>query len=178
MRQWSLVGCLPSMGSHRVRHDWSDLAAAAAAEACYCCNRSPFSFHVWEIQLVSPKYSTLHAIWSESNPLKFFFYFGQTMESHWRRKWQPTPVFLPGKSNGQRRLMDCSPWCHKALDTTERLTHTQEAIIKRTKYCILNLDQSWWLLHSFLSVEMCSLNEVFKKRKKNDNCSGQMRLTI
>ena len=27
----------------------------------------------------------------------------------WRRKWQPTPVFLPKKSHGQRSLVDCSP---------------------------------------------------------------------
>ena len=28
----------------------------------------------------------------------------------WRRKWQPTPVFLPGKSHGQRSLVGYSPW--------------------------------------------------------------------
>ena len=28
----------------------------------------------------------------------------------WRRAWQPTPVFLPGESHGQRSLMDYSPW--------------------------------------------------------------------
>ena len=28
----------------------------------------------------------------------------------WRRKWQPTPVFLPGKSHRQKRLAGCSPW--------------------------------------------------------------------
>jgi len=28
----------------------------------------------------------------------------------WRRKWQPTPVFLPGKVHGQRNLAGCSPW--------------------------------------------------------------------
>ena len=39
----------------------------------------------------------------------------------WRRKWQPTPVLLPGKSHGQRSLVDCSPWDHKESDTTERL---------------------------------------------------------
>ena len=33
----------------------------------------------------------------------------------WRRKWQPTPVFLPGKSHGQRILACCSPWGHKRL---------------------------------------------------------------
>ena len=30
----------------------------------------------------------------------------------WRRKRQPTPVFLPGKSHGQRSLVGCSPWGH------------------------------------------------------------------
>ena len=31
-------------------------------------------------------------------------------EVPWRRKWLPTPVFLPGESYGQRRLVGCSPW--------------------------------------------------------------------
>ena len=37
----------------------------------------------------------------------------------WRRKWQPTPVFLPGKSYGQRSLAGYSPWSHNELDMTE-----------------------------------------------------------
>ena len=39
----------------------------------------------------------------------------------WRRKWQPTPVFLPGESHGQRSLVDYSPQGHKESDMTERL---------------------------------------------------------
>ena len=39
----------------------------------------------------------------------------------WRRKWQPTPVFLPGKFHGWRSLVGYSPWGRKELDTTERL---------------------------------------------------------
>ena len=35
----------------------------------------------------------------------------------WRRKWQPTLVFLLGKSHGQRSLEGYSPWSHKELDT-------------------------------------------------------------
>ena len=35
----------------------------------------------------------------------------------WRRTWQPTPVFLPGKSHEQRSLMGYSPWAHKDPDT-------------------------------------------------------------
>ena len=40
----------------------------------------------------------------------------------WRRKWQPTPVFLPGKSHGQRSLAGCSPWGCKESDMTEELS--------------------------------------------------------
>ena len=40
----------------------------------------------------------------------------------WRREWQPTPVFLPGKFHGQRSLVAYSLWGRKELDTTERLT--------------------------------------------------------
>ena len=40
---------------------------------------------------------------------------------HWRRKWQPTPVFLPGESQGQGSLVGCSPWGCWESDTTERL---------------------------------------------------------
>ena len=39
-------------------------------------------------------------------------------------KWQPTPLLLPGKSNGQRSLVGYSPWCCKESDTTERLHFT------------------------------------------------------
>ena len=37
----------------------------------------------------------------------------------WRRKWQPTPVFLPEEFHGQKSLMGCSPQGHKESDTTE-----------------------------------------------------------
>ena len=39
----------------------------------------------------------------------------------WRRKWQPTPVFMPGKSHGPRSLVGYSLWGHKELDMTKRL---------------------------------------------------------
>ena len=37
----------------------------------------------------------------------------------WHRIWQPTPVYLPGKSLGQRSLVGCSPWGSEESDTTE-----------------------------------------------------------
>ena len=49
----------------------------------------------------------------------------------WKRKWQPTPVFLPGKSYGQRSLVGYSPWSHKESDTTEQLSmHTNHLVLK------------------------------------------------
>ena len=38
---------------------------------------------------------------------------------HWRRKWQPTPAFLPGESQGWGSLVGCCLWDHTGLDTTE-----------------------------------------------------------
>ena len=38
---------------------------------------------------------------------------------HWRRKWQPTAVFLPGESQGRRSLVCCRLWGRTELDTTE-----------------------------------------------------------
>ena len=38
---------------------------------------------------------------------------------HWRRKWQPTPVFLPGESQGQRSLMGCRLWGRTESNMTE-----------------------------------------------------------
>ena len=38
---------------------------------------------------------------------------------HWRRKWQPTPVFLPGESQGQGSLVGCRLWGHTESDTTK-----------------------------------------------------------
>ena len=49
----------------------------------------------------------------------------------WRRGWQSTPVFLPGKSHGPRNLVGYSPWGRKELDTTDHA---------RTKY--INISKS------------------------------------
>ena len=41
----------------------------------------------------------------------------------WRRAWQPIPVFLPGESDGQNRLVGYSPQGHKQSGTTEATNH-------------------------------------------------------
>ena len=44
----------------------------------------------------------------------------------WRRKWQPTPVFLPGESQGQRSLVGCCLWSRTESDTTEATQQQQQ----------------------------------------------------
>ena len=52
--------------------------------------------------------------------LLFGSYFCILTDTHWRRKWHSTPVFLPGKSHGWRNLVSCSPWGRRESDMTER----------------------------------------------------------
>ena len=44
----------------------------------------------------------------------------------WGRKWQPTPVVLPGESQGQRSLVGCRLWGRTELDTTEVMQQQQQ----------------------------------------------------
>ena len=57
--------------------------------------------------------------------LKFIFIESMMLSNHLilcrRRQWQPTPVLLPGKSDGQRSLVGYSPWGCKESDTAEQL---------------------------------------------------------
>ena len=61
----------------------------------------------------------------------------------WRRKWQPTPVFLPRKSHGQRSLAGYSPWGCKRVghNLATRQQHTRIKI--RAKYLSLQITICW-----------------------------------
>ena len=56
---------------------------------------------------------------------------------HWRRKWQPTPVFLPGESQGRGNLVGCRPWGHTESDTRSNLAAAA---------AVLTMGSSWWLV--------------------------------
>ena len=45
-----------------------------------------------------------------------------SQEDPWRKEWQPTPLFLPGKFHGQRSLAGSSPQGHKKSNTIDQLT--------------------------------------------------------
>ena len=50
----------------------------------------------------------------------------------WRRKWQPTPAFFPGKSHGQRNLVDYSSWGRKEFDRTSGLNSSSMLYILKS----------------------------------------------
>ena len=56
---------------------------------------------------------------------------------HWRRKWQPSPVFLPGESQGRGSLVGCRLWGHTESGTTEATQQQQQH---------LN-DNNWRFIH-------------------------------
>ena len=138
------------MGSHRVGHDWSDLAAAAAAAALAQLTRRegaqwivhllPY-WQAWGYGSVVENRLSMHEILVQS-PVPPSSYFGfpwwlRQYRIHlqcgrpgfnpwfgkipWRREWQVTPVSLPGEFHGQRSLAGYSPWGCKESDMTERL---------------------------------------------------------
>ena len=87
-------GGLPSMGSHRVRHD-----LVTQPPPCF-----PY---------IIKKLTVYQIIYLSS--------FICTSPSNGRRQWHPTLVPSPGKSHGWRSLVGCSSWGREESDTTERL---------------------------------------------------------
>ena len=85
-------GGLLSMGSHRVRHDWSGLAVAGNYLYQERKLKLKLKYHFWLID----KESACQCRWHGFNHW--------IRKITWRRKWQPTSIFLPGKSYGQKSL--------------------------------------------------------------------------
>ena len=79
---------------------------------------------------------------------RFDPWFGKIL---WRRKWQPTPVLLPGKSHGQKSVVGYSPWGHQESDMTERL-HFLSYFLSLVNHVLSELSTmtrlSWVALHS------------------------------
>ena len=63
---------------------------------------------------------------------------------HWRRKWQPTPVFLPGEFQGRGSLVGCRLWGRKESDTTEWMNWTRlvTTFLPRSKRLLISWLQS------------------------------------
>ena len=77
----------------------------------YSCLESPMDEGAWK--------AAVNGFAKSRAPLSLFTSLFTLM--HWRRKWQPTPIFLLGESQGQRSLVGCRLWCRTESDTTEHL---------------------------------------------------------
>ena len=80
----------------------------------YTCLENPMGRGAWQ--------AGVHGVAKSRTQLSnFTFTF-----MHWRRKWQPTPVFLPGESQGQGSLVGCRLWGRTESDTTEVTQQQQQ----------------------------------------------------
>ena len=78
-------------------------------------------------------------------------------EDPWRRKWQPTPVFLSGKFHGQRSLVGQSPYGCKESGTTQRLNNQNKQLSRRLTDVLAEL----FIFSSFHSRDcFCTLNQI------------------
>ena len=75
----------------------------------YFCLENPMDRGAW--------WAAVHGVTKSRTRLRDFSLLFTFM--HWRRKWQPTPVFLPGESQGWGRLVGYRLWGHTESDTTE-----------------------------------------------------------
>jgi len=84
----------------------------------------------------------------------------------WRRKWQPTPVFSPRESHGQRSLVGYSPWDCKELDTTERLKEISPGISLEGMMLKLKLQYFGHLMQKVDSLEKTLMLEGIEGRRR------------
>ena len=75
----------------------------------YSCLANPMDGGAW--------WAAVHEVARSRTQLRDFTFIFPFM--HWRRKWQPTPVFLSGESQGRGSLVGCRLWGHTELDMTE-----------------------------------------------------------
>ena len=75
----------------------------------YSCLGSPLDGGAW--------WAAVHGVAKSQTGLRDFTFTFTFL--HWRRKWQPTPVFLPGESQGRGSLVGCRLWGRTESDTTE-----------------------------------------------------------
>ena len=93
----------------------------------------------------------------------------------WRREWQPTLIFLPGESHGQRSLSGCSPWGRKGLDTAEVTEHARSLLRQHTGHSLCtqmgvrNLQQVRNMLKDLVERNSI-LGFALKKKKPQQYC--------
>ena len=87
----------------------------------------------------------------------------------WRSKWQPTPVFLPGKSYGQRSLVGCSPWGHKRMGHDLATKQQKYSTLSYTE-CLICLPHLYTMAQRSYIAHACDKAE--RDREEGRGCQG------
>ena len=87
----------------------------------------------------------------------------------WRRAWQPIPVFLPGKSHGQRSLAGCSLWDHKESDTTEWAYRQMLILMLICKATLCKTDIQEWQVYAVSCAALGNDSESPEHRVEKDS---------
>ena len=90
---------------------------------------------------------------------------------HWRRKWQPTPVFSPGESQGLGSLVGCCLWGRTELDTTEATQQQQQQHVEYHIICSESFTSFFLIWIPFISFS--SLIAVAKTSRTMLRNSGE-----
>ena len=86
---------------------------------------------------------------------------------HWRRKWQPTPVFLPGESQGRWSLVGCCLWGRTELDTTEATQQQQQHTeilfeeVESLEICLILLQKSFAAVFKTVPGEVSFVSQIY-----------------
>ena len=97
------------------------------------CLENPMDRGAW--------WAAVHGVYRESDTTERLLSLCTSM--HWRRKWQPTPVFLPGESQGWRSLVGCHLWGRTGSDTTDATQQEQQGkvlVFLDVSQCIVRVD--------------------------------------
>ena len=96
---------------------------------------------------------------------------------HWRRKWQPTPVFLPVESQGRGSLVGCRLWGCTESDTTEATEQQQQqqSLMNADCYTVSGLDGD-----SKAIMEFCSpcITGAWQRRNTWQKFNGQINIVV
>ena len=133
---WNFPGKNTGVGCHSLLQgifltQGSNPGLLNCRQILYCLSHKQTRWDMWKLSTASslffcqpetalnnPRWLRQWRIHLKCGTSQFYPWFGKIP---WRREWQPTPVFLPGESLGQRSLAGYSPWGCKESDTTEWL---------------------------------------------------------
>ena len=115
-RGWACSSRLPLHLTRGLAHDWCSINVGCGEgngnPLQYSCLENPMDGGAWK--------AAVHGVAEGQIRLSNFTF------THWRRKWQPTPVSLPGESQGRGSLVGCRLWGHTESDTTEATQQQQQ----------------------------------------------------